>query len=77
LLGCSWGNEYLEQTQPWKLAKEGKLDEAKMVIARLCRLLLDLSQVLSIFLPQTAEKIRQILQHQPITKAGVLFPKVE
>jgi len=39
--------------------------------------LLDLSQVLSIFLPQTAEKIRQILQHQPITKAGVLFPKVE
>jgi len=77
LSGCSWGNEYLERTQPWKLVKEGKISEAREVLASLCKLLLDLSQVLNIFLPQTAQKIQQIMGSQPIAKASVLFPKVE
>ena len=77
LSGCSWGNEYLEQTQPWKLVKEGKTTEAREALAKLCKLILDLSQVLSFFLPQTAQTIQQLIQSQPITKAGVLFTKVE
>lgn len=77
LLGASWGNETLEKEKPWALAKAGKTNEVRVVLTKLCKLLLDLSEVLSIFLPEASQEIYDIITADKITKAKVLFPKVE
>ncbi|GAB4146348.1 MAG: hypothetical protein OHK0017_06730 [Patescibacteria group bacterium] len=77
LEGGKKGNEFLEQTKPWTLAKEGKMDEVKQVLTALSYLLRDLSTVLSIFLPDTADRIYYAVVTDRIKKAEVIFPKVE
>jgi len=77
LKGCSWGNELLEKEKPWQLAKAGKIEEAKEILTKLCKLLCDISEILSIFMPETGDKIRTIITNTPITKATPLFPKVD
>jgi methionyl-tRNA synthetase len=72
-----WGNELLEQTKPWTLIKEGKEKEAKEILTKLAVLLWDLSEVLAIFMPETAESIRLTITAEQITKAEPLFMKVE
>jgi methionyl-tRNA synthetase len=71
------GNELLEQTKPWTLIKEGKMEEAKQVLTNLAKLLNDIGDVLSIFMPETGAKIREIVQEVPMVKAPVLFAKIE
>jgi methionyl-tRNA synthetase len=51
-------NKYIEETAPWKLAKESKKDEIKIVIAVLIDVLRALSQHLEPFIPSTAQNIR-------------------
>jgi methionyl-tRNA synthetase len=75
--GARWGNELLEQTKPWTLIKDGKDKEAKEILAKLCVLLWDLSEVISIFMPATGEKIHKIITAEKIEKAEPLFQKVE
>jgi methionyl-tRNA synthetase len=75
--GARWGNELLEQTKPWTLIKDGKDKEAKEILANLCVLLWDLSEVISIFMPATGEKIHNIITAEKIEKAEPLFQKVE
>jgi methionyl-tRNA synthetase len=75
--GARWGNELLEQTKPWTLIKDGKDKEAKEILAKLCVLLWDLSEVISIFMPVTGEKIHKIITAEKIEKAELLFQKVE
>lgn len=75
--GARFGNELLEQTKPWTLIKEDKGKEAKEILAKLCVLLWDLSEVLSIFMPQTGEKIHAIITADRIEKAQPLFTKID
>ena len=77
LTGGRWGNEYLEQTKPWTLIKNGENDKAKKVLTELCVLLWDLSEVLAIFMPATAETIHKTVTAEVIKKADPLFLKVE
>jgi methionyl-tRNA synthetase len=77
LAGAGWGNELLEKTKPWELAKQDKMEEVSEVLTQLCRLILDLAEVLSIFLPSTAQEIRQIISAETIVKARPLFARVE
>lgn len=77
LQGGSWGNELLEKTKPWELAKQGKPEEVEQILTKLCRLLLDLSKVLSIFLPKASQEIYDLLTADTIVKAQPMFPKVE
>jgi methionyl-tRNA synthetase len=72
-----WGNETLEQTKPWTLLKEGKIDEAKETLTKLTILLRDIGESLSIFLPESGDKIYHAVTKEVITKADVLFLKVE
>jgi methionyl-tRNA synthetase len=77
LEGARFGNELLEQTKPWTLIKEGKDKEAKEVLSKLCVLLWDMSEVISIFMPQTGQAIHDIITADQIYKAEPLFQKVE
>jgi methionyl-tRNA synthetase len=77
LAGARWGNEYLEETKPWTLIKQEETEKAREVLTKLCVLLWDLSEVLSIFMPETAEIIHRIITAETIEKAPVLFQKVE
>jgi methionyl-tRNA synthetase len=77
LEACRKGNEYLEKTEPWKLVKQDKKEEAAKILSVLLVLLRDSSELLSIIIPETADKIREITTAEIITKAPVLFGKVE
>jgi methionyl-tRNA synthetase len=71
------GNEALEQTKPWTLIKEGKTEEARKILTNLAGLLNQIGDVLSIFLPDTGARIREVIQEIPMKKAEVLFVKIE
>jgi methionyl-tRNA synthetase len=77
LKGASFGNEMLENSKPWTMIKNGETEQAKKVLTELCVLLWDLSEALSIFLPEAAEKIHQAVTSEVIVKAEVLFEKVD
>ena len=54
------GNEYMTETAPWALVKEGRLDEARDVLNE-CFQLIDLyARVSAPFIPDTAEKMQNI-----------------
>ena len=54
------GNEYMTETAPWTLVKEGKMDEAHDVLNE-CFQLIDLyARVSQPFMPETAEKMQNI-----------------
>ncbi len=76
LEGARYGNEYLEKTAPWTLAKTD-LAGTKRILTEMAVLLRDMAEVLSIFLPQTGESIINSVTAAQITKAKPLFQKVE
>lgn len=56
------GNEYMTETAPWALIKEGKVDEARDVLNE-CFQLIDLyARVSAPFIPATAEKMQNIFK---------------
>ncbi len=72
-------NLYLEETKPWSLGKDlpkslPKIKEVLMVSAWNLRYL---AEVLSIFLPETADYIIETLNSPVIKKAKILFEKAE
>jgi methionyl-tRNA synthetase len=71
------GNSLLEETKPWVLIKEGKQEEALVIIQYLVYLLQDIGQHLKIMLPESGEKILKSVQSRQIVKAPVLFSKAE
>lgn len=72
-------NQFLELTKPWTLAKD--LEKNKPQIEQILTLsawnLLEIAKVLSIFLPESGAKIVEILTQVKITKAEVLFARLE
>jgi methionyl-tRNA synthetase len=77
LQGARLANEYLENQKPWTLIKEGNYDQAKIVLTKLAVFLVDLSEVLSISMPETGEKIYKQITADQITKMQILFAKIE
>jgi methionyl-tRNA synthetase len=77
LNAARWGNELLEQTKPWTLIKEGKVEEAREILTKLAILLRKIGIALSIFLPDSGEIIHSTISREIITKAEPLFSKVE
>lgn len=71
-------NVFIETEKPWQLAKE--LDETHLreVLAACVGDVLQISELLTPFLPQTAETIQQIFKDGYVHNySGVLFPRVE
>jgi methionyl-tRNA synthetase len=71
------GNSLLEETKPWMLIKEGRKEDALMIIQYLVYLLQDIGQYLQIMLPESGRKILETVKQVKIAKASVLFAKAE
>jgi methionyl-tRNA synthetase len=81
-LECIWelinmANKYVEDTKPWNLAKENKLDEIKEFILVLVRVINKVEQAITPFMPQTAERIREQVGTDRIKKGKPLFPRID
>jgi methionyl-tRNA synthetase len=77
LNAARWGNEQLEQKRPWTMIKEGDIDGTRIVLTDLAVLLRDIAEGLSLFLPESGEKMYVSITKEIITKAEPLFQKVE
>ncbi|MBU1871180.1 MAG: class I tRNA ligase family protein, partial [Candidatus Omnitrophica bacterium] len=81
-LGKIWelinmANKYIEDTKPWNLAKENKTGELKSFIALLVDVIRTVTDLISPFMPQTAESIREQLGEGKIKKGMPLFPRID
>ncbi len=70
-------NKYIEDTKPWILAKEKKVDKLKRFIHLLIEVIRHVAEVISPFMPQTAESITQQLGKEKIKKGKPLFPRIQ
>jgi methionyl-tRNA synthetase len=70
-------NKYIEDTKPWILAKEKKVDKLKGFIHLLIEVIRHVAEVISPFMPQTAESITQQLGEKKIKKGKPLFPRID
>ncbi len=67
-----WANKRIEETKLWQVVKNNP-EEAKKILLELMSLLEEVSQALAVFMPASAEKIKNILQ---TGKTDILFPRI-
>jgi methionyl-tRNA synthetase len=72
-------NKFLEETKPWSLAKDLSKNKTHIqeILTFCAKSLLETGKALSIFMPQTGQKICDILENPKITKSEILFFRVE
>lgn len=72
-------NQFLEETKPWTLAKDmAKNQERIREILTICVVsLIEIGKAISIFMPETGEKIYQVFSADRISKAPIMFEKKE
>jgi methionyl-tRNA synthetase len=71
-------NQYVDEEKPWEIAKAGDEDHLREVLAYQASCLLEIADLLTPFLPDTAAKIKAVFETgivKPIE--GTLFPKAE
>lgn len=69
-------NQYIDEEKPWQIAKENDEQHLQEVLAYQVSCLLEIADLLTPLLPQSAEKIKHVFERgvvQPIE--GTLFPK--
>jgi methionyl-tRNA synthetase len=71
---CSEGNDYLEQTKPWMMAKDQtKFDELKQVLGSILNHIRNIAINIAPFMPETSSKLLQELNKDKITKIEPVF----
>jgi methionyl-tRNA synthetase len=70
-------NKYVEETQPWNLAKENKTEELKGFIRLLVDVIKKVAVVLYPFMPKTSSLIREQFGDKEIKKGEPLFPRID
>lgn len=69
-------DEYIEQTKPWQLEKEGKHEDVKNVLGELYHDLVAITGTLQPLLPDTHQKLTELLAARPLKKpAESLFAR--
>ncbi|HJP96454.1 MAG TPA: methionine--tRNA ligase [Candidatus Saccharimonadales bacterium] len=69
-------NQYIDEEKPWQIAKENDEQHLQEVLAYQVSCLLEIADLLTPLLPQTAEKIKHIFEKGVIQPTeGTLFPK--
>lgn len=71
-------NQYIDETKPWELAKTGDQDHIREVLAYMAGALLEIAELLTPFLPDTAAKIQSVFASGTVQALpSPLFPKAE
>ncbi len=69
-------NQYIEEQKPWNIHKSGEKDHLAEILAYQVSCLIEIAEMLSPFMPETAQKIRYVFEEgviRPIEKT--LFPR--
>ncbi len=69
----AWANKYIEEKKLWELVK-GEPEEGERVLLELLSLINEIGEALELFMPETSEKIKKILE---TGQTEVLFPRVK
>jgi methionyl-tRNA synthetase len=71
-------NQYIDEEKPWEIAKTDDKNHLREVLAYQVSCLLEIADLLAPFLPDTADKIRNVFTKGVIHPfSGTLFPKQE
>lgn len=71
-------NQYIEETKPWAINKAGDKEHLAEVLAYQVSCLLEIAEMLSPFMPETAQKIRYVFEEGIIRPTKTtLFPRKE
>lgn len=71
-------NQYIDEQKPWEAAKKEEPDHLSEMLAYMVSCLLEISDLLVPFLPDTAEKINKTFKSGVVKQQeAVLFPKTE
>ncbi|MDD5108130.1 MAG: methionine--tRNA ligase [Candidatus Omnitrophica bacterium] len=70
-------NKYVEETKPWNLVKEGKVEQLQAFICLLVEAIRKIGIEIAPFMPKTAESIFLQLGGKEIKKGAPLFPRIE
>jgi methionyl-tRNA synthetase len=71
-------NQYIDEAKPWEIAKLDDNDHLREVLAYQASCLLEIADLLTPFLPDTAGKIKHIFESGTVKLLeGTLFPKSE
>jgi methionyl-tRNA synthetase len=69
-------NQYIEEEKPWNLAKQNEEDHLREVLAYCVSSLLEIADLLTPFMPQSAAKIQQVFSSGVLKEVPApLFPK--
>jgi methionyl-tRNA synthetase len=71
----AWANQLIDKAKPWELVKTDP-EKVKQLLLSLAALLLEISHKLSPVLPETSQKIKEILESGDIKKPEPLFKKI-
>lgn len=72
----AWANQLIDKAKPWELVKT-EPDKVKELLLNLAALLYDISKTLAPLMPETADKMRKVLESGEIKKPEPLFKKIE
>ncbi|MCM8763055.1 MAG: class I tRNA ligase family protein, partial [Candidatus Omnitrophica bacterium] len=70
-------NKYIEDTKPWNLQRENKVEELKAFICVLVEVIRVVADSVWPFMPATAQSIIQQLGGEKIQKGRPLFPRID
>ena len=71
-------NQFIEQQQPWAVAKTDDKNKLQQILAHQVAVLLEIAKLLEPILPDTSTKINQVFKSGKIQALeGTLFPKEE
>ncbi len=70
-------NKYVEETKPWNLLKENRIEELKAFISLLVKVIRQVGNEILPFMPTTAQAITDQLGKDKIIKGKPLFPRIE
>jgi len=71
----AWANQLIDKAKPWELVKTDP-EKVKELLLNLTALLYDIAKKLAPVLPETAQKIKEILESGDIRKPEPLFKKI-
>ncbi len=69
-------NQYIDEHKPWELQKSGDTKNLSFVLERLINTLLEISVLLSPFVPETSSKIIKQFSQKQIKAEAPLFPRI-
>jgi len=71
----AWSNKAVDENKLWELVKTDK-EKFKEIAGQVASALVSIAGQLKPFMPETSQKILDIIQSEKVTKSEPLFPRI-